>query len=419
MPVLIETLKNGCRIVAENNPQSASISLGIFAGVGSTSETKPIGGISHFIEHVTFKGTKKRSAFDIAHTLDAVGGRMNAFTSREYTCYYATVRDANTPLALDLLADIFNNSLYRQQDIKTEKGVILEEIKMYEDTPDELIHDFFAQTILGDHPMGRPIIGTVKSVSSIDHQAMIDYRKKFYAPDNVIVSIAGRLDPQKTIKMIKDYFDPLLGRKVRTKLPPAKILPKIKTLTKKTEQVHLCLGTNGISFHNDRRYCLSVLDCALGGTMSSRLFQEVREKRGLVYFIHSLPNFYADHGLWGVYAGTSPKNSAQVVELTLAELAKIKDKSITKKELATAKEHLKGSTVLELERNEEKMAWNGRSLFYYDRVIPVQETFDKISAVTPDDVQELAHDLFQKKYLTLAAIGPFDKKPVKFGTLDC
>lgn len=419
MAVLIEKLPNGCQLVAENNPQSASISLGIFVGAGSTSETKPSGGISHFIEHMTFKGTKKRSAFEIAHTLDAVGGRMNAFTSREYTCYYATVRDANTELALDLLADIFNNSLYRQTDIKTEKGVILEEIKMYEDTPDELIHDFFVQAILGDHPMGRPIIGTVASVKSIDHQAMMDYRKKFYAPDNVIISIAGKLDPAKTISRIKDHFGHLQGKKVTPKQPPARILPKIKTLTKKTEQVHLCLGTKGISYHNDQRYCLTVMDCILGATMSSRLFQEVREKRGLVYFIHSLPNYYSQNGLWGVYAGTSPANSKQVVELVLAELSKVKAKGITKKELATAQEHIKGSTVLELERNEEKMAWNGRSLYYYDRVIPLEETFKKISAVTLDDVQKLAHDLFHKKYLTLAAIGPFDHKPIKFKPLDC
>ncbi|MBN3032935.1 MAG: insulinase family protein [Candidatus Saganbacteria bacterium] len=406
------TLPNGLRIVTEEIPSMRSVAMGILAGAGSGNETESEAGLSHYIEHMMFKGTKKRSAYEIAHALDAVGGKMNAYTSKETTVYYAVVLDKHLDIEIDVLSDMLLNSLFDPGEMAVEKDVILEEIKMYEDTPDELIHDYFAGQILHGHPLGAPTIGHAGSVKALRRENIMDYINRFYSPGNMIISLAGDLPPN-VADLLKPYWEKLAGPKTACQHPHPDIKGGISLKRKKTEQTHLCLGTKGPSQLDDDRFAFALLDNIMGGSMSSHLFQEVREKRGLAYAIYSTASPFRDFGIAYTYAGASKENLTQVVDLILKEFSRMKKEGLSSAELARAKEYMKGTTVLGLESTAARMSYLMRSEFYYDRVVTIDETFEKIDKVTNDDIVRLANQYFIDQYLTLAVIGDMDELPIK------
>lgn len=398
-------LPNGMKLITENISEMRSVAMGIMAGVGSGQETDAQAGISHFIEHMAFKGTKKRTAFDIASELDGVGGKMNAYTSKEVTSYYAVVLDKHLDVAVDVLSDIYLNAVYEPKEMELEKGVIVEEIKMYEDSPDELIHDLFAEVILHDHPLARPTIGSEKTVRSVSRDDILDFMEHHYTPDNTIIALAGNVDHEQALKMIEPAFSKAQGNKIDLKLPVPTVKKASKLKYKKTEQVHICIGTEGPSQTSDDRYAFSVLDTVLGGSMSSHLFQEVREKRGLAYSIYSYNAALKDSGLYIVYSGTSKATFKQVIDLVVQEFSRAKKSGLTKKEIERSKEHIKGSLVLGLESTSARMGWLARSEFYYGRVLTFDEVFEKIDKVTSDDIIRVANKYIRDEDLTLTVIG--------------
>ncbi|MBI5700280.1 insulinase family protein [Candidatus Saganbacteria bacterium] len=410
-------LPNGLKVLSESIPSLRSAALGIVVGAGSADELQGEEGLTHFIEHMAFKGTPTRSAFQVASELDAVGGRLNAYTSKENTVYYAVVLERHLDVAVNVLTDIFLNPALRDSDINMEKSVILEEINMYEDTPDELIHDLFAQTILHGHPAGKPTLGNKESVSSFKQGSFSTYRNRLYRPDNVLISAAGDITHKEVLGLAEKLFKDFSGNKVSQKLGLPQIKGEIKVKHKKTEQVHLCLGTKGISQIDEDRYAFSILETILGGSMSSWLFQEIREKRGLAYSIYSTSQPMRDFGIFYVYSGTEKKNLEQVIELILKQLSKMKKEGMSKEELTRAKEHIKGGLVLGLESSSARMSYIAKSEYYHGRTITVEEIFEKVDKVTLDDIIRLATEYFVDKYLTLTILGDITESPVK--TLSC
>ncbi len=405
-------MPNGIRLLTEEIPSMRSVAIGLVVGAGSGDEGGSEAGISHFIEHMTFKGTAKRSAFEIAHALDAVGGKMNAYTSKEVTVYYAVILDQHIDIAIDVLCDMFRNSLFDPKEMETEKGVVLEEIKMYEDTPDELIHDYFAEQILHGHPLGQPTIGRADSVRAIGREDILRYRQRLYSPKNLIISLAGAI-PANVEERLAPYFADFKGIEVVQQKSLPQIKGTISLKQKKIEQAHLCLGVKGPSQTEEDRFAYSILDTILGGSMSSRLFQEVRERRGLVYSIFSTSLPFRDFGITYVYAGTSRQNLPQVVDLTLKEFTRIKKEGLTAGEINKAKEYIKGSMVLGLESTSSRMSYSSRSEFYHGRVITIDEIFEKVNKVTNEDILRLANQYFRDEYLTLAVIADMEELPVK------
>ncbi|MDI6731188.1 MAG: pitrilysin family protein [Candidatus Margulisbacteria bacterium] len=403
-------IENSLTLVTEEIASLRSVAMGVLVGTGSGSESEKESGISHFIEHMLFKGTTKRSAYDIAHALDAVGGKINAYTGKEFTMYYAVVLDKHIDVAIDVLSDIVVNSLYDDDAIELEKGVVLEEIKMYEDTPDELIHDYFAEKILHGHTLAKPIIGNEESVRAISRGEILNYLDRSYGPQNTVIALAGAV-PKDIVSRISKAFAGYKGIGVRGQYE----IPQIKggqyLKKKKTEQVHLCLGTKGVSQIEDDRYPYAVLDNILGGSMSSHLFQEVREKRGLVYSIYSTSSPFRDFGLSYVYAGTSAGSLEQVINLILLEFSQLKKEGISLAELDKARENLKGSLVLGLESTSSRMSWLAKSQMYHNRVQTIDEVFEKVDKVTNDDIIRMANDYFKDEYLTLAVIGDLGELP--------
>ncbi|OGC22983.1 hypothetical protein A2291_00835 [candidate division WOR-1 bacterium RIFOXYB2_FULL_42_35] len=405
-------LKNGLTILTEEISSLRSVSMGILVGTGVGNELTDEGGISHFIEHMNFKGTKQRSAFEIAHALDSVGGKMNAYTSKELTMYYAVVLDKHIDTAIDVLSDTLLNSVYDPKEMELEKGVVLEEIKMYEDSPDELVHDLFAEKILHGHPLGKPILGSNESVKSLSRETIREYLDRWYVPENTIVSLAGAI-PKDTAKRLEESLGNWQG-KHQPHVPDAMDFKgSLNLKKKKIEQVHLCLGVKGVSQVDEDRYPYAILDNILGGSMSSRLFQEIREKRGLAYSIFSTSSPYKKFGVAYVYAGISPKNLQQVVDLILKEFTGMKKNGVTKEELNRAREYLKGSLVLGLESTSARMSWLAKSQYYYGKTMTIDEIFAKVDKVTHDDIVRMANKFFRDEYLTLAVIGDMDKLPMK------
>jgi len=409
-------LDNGLTVLTENIESLRSVALGIVVGAGSGDELAGEEGLTHFIEHMAFKGTPKRSAFQIAKEFDAVGGKVNAYTSKEYTVYYSVVLDKHLDTASDILTDIFLNPALKDEDIEMEKGVIVEEINMYEDTPDDLIHDIFIQTVLHDHPIGKSTLGTKQSVSSFSKNSFLKYRSRLYRPNNVIVSAAGDVDHLDIVRMAESAFLGFLGKRKAAEIFIPQFKNETKVQKKKTEQVHLCLGTKGVSQLDEDRYTLSVLDTILGGSMSSWLFQEVREKRGLAYSIYSTAQPFRDFGIFYVYSGTEKKNVDQVVELILLQFNKMKKEGISIEELSRAKEHLKGGLVLSLESSSSRMSYIAKSEFYHKRAITVEEIFEKIDKISQGDIISLAEKIFDDKYLNLVVLGDVDKVSLSFAS---
>lgn len=402
-------LPNGVRIVSETIPYVKSVSLGVWIGSGSRSEQNDNHGISHFIEHLMFKGTERRSARDIAETVDAIGGQLNAFTAKEHTCYYMKVLDTHLELALDILSDMLLASKFAVEDIGREREVVLEEVHMYEDTPDELVHDIHLSKIWQSHPLGRNILGSKQSIAGFTRAMVVDYYRSFYTPDNIVIAAAGNVDHDMLVTMVMRFFGGMTGKKAIKSPQEPPVLSPVKTLQPKDiEQIHLCLGTLSVPQNSPDMYKIHILNNVLGGGISSRLFQSVREDRGLAYSIYSYQTNYSDTGLFTVYAGTRPANADEVVQLILANLSEMKHHGITADELKKSKEQLKGNLLLGLESSSSHMSRIGKMEITLGKFIPLDEVVEKIDKVTLADVKEVAGRLFKENLLCFTAVGPTD-----------
>jgi predicted Zn-dependent peptidase len=398
-------LPNGIRLVSEWIPHVRSVAVGVWVNTGSRFEPSDRGGISHFIEHLVFKGTESRSAEDIARAVDSVGGQMDAFTTKEHTCFYVTVLDEHLPLATDLLADILLHPRFNAADIEREKTVILQEFGMVEDTPDDIIHDFFAERVWPGHPLGRPILGDRKIVQTLDRDTLLDYFRKEYCPERITIAAAGHVRHEQLVDLLGSRFvDFHQARVLRTADPP--VLARCLALVERPlEQVHFVLGGLGLEQDAPERYALFLLNTIFGGSMSSRLFQVVREREGLVYSIHSGNVAFRDSGLFYVYAGTEPAHFRRVVDLTLKELRSLRADGVTDDELRRAKDHLKGSLMLSLESTGSRMTRIAKQELYFRRSFTFDEILADIERVSVEDMKILSERLLEGP-LSLVALGP-------------
>lgn len=401
------TLSNGLKIVCETIPYGRSVSLGVWTGTGSRNEEPQYNGVSHLIEHMMFKGTSRRSTRQIAEAIDAVGGQLNAFTTKEYTCYYAKVLDQHFQLGVDLLADMVTNSKFLPAEIEKEKSVVLEEIKSYEDSPDELIHDIFYNMVLKGHELGQSILGTPETIALLNQEILFDYLHKHYTPDNIVFAVAGNIQIDQVIAEVEGRFSRLHGKSERycSKLPGLQSTTYLKN--KDTEQVHLCIGGRGVSRKDPRKYAAVLLDSILGGSVSSRLFQRLREDEGLVYTTGTSHSSFLDTGVFTIYAGTSMANYERVVGLIREEIAKLQNRAVDERELNRAKEQLKGNLLLSLESTCNRMSRLAKMELFHDNLLTPEETVARIEAVTAGQVQELAVELLAEDQLITTAIGPF------------
>jgi len=378
-----DVLDNGLRILTEQMSQVRSISIGVWLTRGSRHETAERGGIAHFVEHMLFKGTASRSAEDIAQAIDSIGGQLDAFTAKEYASYYIKVLDEHLPLAIDILSDIVRNPAFGAEDVAREKKVVVEEIKMVEDTPDDLVHELFTQGFWENHPLGRPILGTKETVESFSAELLRDYFKGVYTAKNLIVSAVGNLEHAKVRDLVAEKFGSLT-----TPSPPAddeapRVVPKILVRNKELEQSHLCVGVSSYPQNHDDRYSSYVLNTLLGGSMSSRLFQNVREKRGLAYAVFSGLSAYRDAGSFTIYAGCSNEAVGEVLDLVVEELRTVKQAPVPEAELQRSKDHLKGSVMLSLENTASRMSHLARQEIYFDRQFGLDETLNGIEKGEP------------------------------------
>jgi predicted Zn-dependent peptidase len=405
LPIVRDVLDNGLRILTERMSQVRSISIGVWLTRGSRHETADRSGIAHFVEHMLFKGTKRRSAEDIAQAIDSIGGQLDAFTAKEYASYYIKVLDEHLPLALDILSDIVLNPAFNVEDVEREKKVIVEEIKMVEDTPDDLVHELFTQGFWENHPLGRPILGTRETVESFSMDTLRQYFVNTYTPANLIVSAVGNLEHARVRDLVAEKFGALAssGHPDREEAPH--VVPKILIRNKELEQSHLCLGTSSYPQNHDDRYSSYVLNTMLGGSMSSRLFQNVREKRGLAYAVFSSLSAYRDAGSFTVYAGCSNDAVGEVIDLVVEELRGVKQAPVSEAELRRAKDHLKGSLMLSLENTASRMSHIARQEIYFDRQFGLDETLQGIERVTVSEVQRVATDLFKDGSLSATVLG--------------
>ncbi len=401
-----EVLDNGLVLISERMPKIRSVALGVWLKRGSRHEIPEENGISHFIEHLLFKGTETRTAQDIALTIDSVGGQMDAFTTKEFTCFYFKVLDEHADIAIDLLSDIVRHPKFIPEEIEKERKVIFEEIKMVDDTPDELLYDIFSESFYGGHPLGRPIQGTIDSVSRMGQEQLIRFFIDSYRPGNLLITAAGNLDAGKLSEAIAGAFGSLASGETEPPPSPPPSRQRIAVREKKElGQLHICLGVPGLPMPDRRRYAAYLLNVVLGGTMSSRLFQLIREQRGLAYSVYSTINSFLDTGNMLVAAATSPESGREVVELVLGELRRIKDEPVEEKELQIAKDHLKGSLMLSLESSSSRMSNLARQEVYFGRQFTLNEVVQEIDRVTRDDVKQLALDLFDPSGCTLAVLG--------------
>lgn len=387
------TSNNGLRIVLEPVPTVRSVTIGIWVLTGSRNETEENSGISHFLEHMFFKGTKTRTAQQIAESFDSIGGQVNAFTSKEYTCYYARVLDTYKEYALEVLSDMFFHSTFPEDEVEREKKVVIEEIKMYEDSPDDHVHDLLSQASFGNHPLGRSILGTEQHVKSFSKQTLLDHIQTFYTPNNVVVSVAGNIDPS-FIQTIEKHFNQFnLTQKEITRTKPEFMHESI-TKNKDTEQAHLCLGFKGLAISDEKIPGMMIVNSVLGGGMSSKLFQEIREKRGLAYSVFSYHTSYLDSGLLAIYAGTN-KEQLTVLQTTIKDtIDALVENGLTEKELANSKEQLKGNIMLSLESTNSRMSRNGRNELLLKRHRSLDDIIEEIDTVEQSTINEVITQSF-------------------------
>jgi len=399
-------LPNGLRIITEEIEHVRSAAIGLWIGAGSRDEREGYEGISHFIEHMFFKGTEKRTARALAESLETVGGQLNAFTTKEYTCYYAKILDEDLDLAIDVLSDMFFHSLYDEKEIEKEKKVVIEEIKMYEDSPDELIHDLFSEYVWNDHPLGKPILGTEESINALTRDKILFFLSEHYAPDNIVIAVAGKIVHQDVVDKLSAQFGTFKrgGRRVLEGTPTGQTIERYQK--KDTEQMHVLLGVPGLGQDDEDIYAMHIFNNILGGGLSSRLFQGIREQRGLAYSVYSYHSTYVDTGLFAIYAGTSPNNTKEVVECILQELINIKQQGITVGELERTKAQIKGGLYLGLEAVSSRMSRLGKTELTYNRVLLPEEVIGKLEKVTLEDVSRLMGRLWQKEKTSIMTLGP-------------
>ncbi len=413
-------LPGGLRVVTESLPAVRSVALGIWVGVGSRDEDEAHAGATHYLEHLLFKGTRRRTALEISAEMDAVGGEMNAFTAKEYTCYYARVLDADLPLAIDVLIDMVTSSLIEPKDVDAERNVVLEEIAMNEDDPSDSVHEAFTTKLFGDTPLGRPILGTVDSINAITREQIFEHYRARYTPPHLVVSAAGNLDHDTLVAAVQAAFSPVLADFVGAVPAPPRLRDAgglwdgygpaagsgVKLISRPIEQANLIIGCEGLSRTDERRFALGVLNAALGGGMSSRLFQEVREKRGLAYSVYSFASQHADTGLWGIYAGCLPSKADEVLSICSAEVTKVIESGLTDAELDRGKGQVRGGIVLGLEDPSSRMTRIGKAELVYPNLEPVDEILAAIDAVTHDDIRAIAAEVLSRPKV-LAVVGPF------------
>jgi predicted Zn-dependent peptidase len=415
-----ELLPNGLLVLSEEMRHIRSISIGIWIKTGSRDELPESNGISHFVEHMVFKGTKTRSAADIARQVDSIGGNMDAFTGKETICFNIKVLDEHLPIALDILSDLVLNPTFTPKDISREKGVILEEIKMDEDNPDYLVHEIFTQNFWKDHPLGKPILGTKETVRSFEQEKLFDFYRQRFAPNNMIISAAGNLNHAKFVELIRERFAGLAAVPNGFHQPAPAVTPRIITRNKKSlEQVQLCLGVPSHPISYEKRYVSYVLNTVLGGGMSSRLFQKIREEQGLAYAIYSDLNPYRDTGCLTVGAGTSLESTPKVVDSVLAEFRELKSAPIPAEELRRAKDQLKGSLMLSLESSTSRMSNLARQQMYFERFFTMDETIEQIEAVRAEEVSEMSGQLFNRDQIAVTVLGNLDGLKLSRENLVC
>jgi predicted Zn-dependent peptidase len=406
-------LPGGLRVISESVPGVRSVSFGIWVGVGSRDETPALSGASHYLEHLLFKGTKRRDALDISAALDEVGGELNAFTTKEYTCYYARVLDVDAPIAVDVVCDMVTSSVLASNEVDNERGVILEEIAMHDDDPGDSVHDEFASLVWPADPLGRPVLGSTATIQAMSRAAIARYYRRRYRPDQLVITAAGNIDHAKLLRLVKKAFDGVeLDESAQPAPPRAGRRPPAFTVGsavrhRPTEQANLVLGCAGMPRSDDRRFALGVLNAAVGGGMSSRLFQSVRERHGLAYSVYSFASHYADAGMFGVYAGCHPRRISQVLELSRSELQAVAAHGLTRAELERGRGSMRGGFVLGLEDTGSRMSRLGKSELVYGELMTIDEVLAAIDAVTLDDVHEIAAELFEQP-TSLAVIGPYD-----------
>jgi predicted Zn-dependent peptidase len=404
--VVREVLDTGLRLITEAMPQVRSVTIGVWLMRGSRHESDAQGGIAHFVEHMLFKGTDTRSAEVIAQAIDSIGGQLDAFTAKEYASYYIKVLDEHLPVAVDLLSDIVMRPSFANEEIAREKKVILEEIKMVEDTPDDLVHELFTQHFWEGHPLGRPILGTKETVEGLTAATLRDYFSGAYVATNMIVSAAGNLDHARVRDLVSTAFESLSRAGESFSDVPPRVVPQVVMRTKELEQSHVCLGTNSYPQSHEDRYVSYILNTVLGGSMSSRLFQNVREKRGLAYAVFSGLSAYRDAGNITIYAGCANEAVDEVIDLCVEELRGMKRSPVPDSELRRAKDHLKGSLMLSLENTASRMSHLARQEIYFDRHFGLDETLAGVERVSADDVRRVAADLFSDGSLAATVLGP-------------
>ncbi|MGB9715025.1 MAG: M16 family metallopeptidase [Thermodesulfovibrionales bacterium] len=407
-----EYLSNGIPVVMEPLRNMRSVAIGIWVKVGSRNEPFDKNGISHFLEHMFFKGTHKRTAKDIAVEIDSLGGELNAFTSKENTTFYIKILDEYIEKGVELLSDIFLHSTFPEEDIEKEKRIIKEEIKMVEDTPDDYIHDLFNQTVWGNTGLGRSVLGRRDTVKSFTREDLILHIKKYYGVKDVIIACAGNFEPESLLMILNKYLGNLRRGSEPEKDSPPVFNTKIEVFHKELSEAHVCMGVEGIPQNSEERYSLSVLNTILGAGVSSRLFQEIREKRGLAYSIYSFVSSYFDTGIWGIYAGVGRKRVHELVELILKETDSLKD-TVTEVELERAKKHLKGNIILGLESTGSRMNNIARQEIYYGRYYSPKEVMKEIDSIKLNQIQELAEKLLRREAFSITVYGPVYEKDLK------
>ncbi|HEV7242003.1 MAG TPA: pitrilysin family protein [Thermoanaerobaculia bacterium] len=405
-PIFKTVLPSGLTVIVETLPYVRSVAFGYYLRTGSAVESEEHGGASHFLEHLVFKGTQHRTTAEIAKVIDILGGDVDAFTGKEYTSFYAHVLDEQVPTALDLLTEIVTSPRFNPDDVEMERGVILEEIKMVEDTPDDLVHEIFVTAFWPDHPLGRPILGTEETIASLQRAKIIEHYQETFQPSNVIFAASGNVKPEDLLPFLEKHF-PVMDREPfrREWSAPTPHQHVIIREKKELEQVHLCLGSRGYPQQGHERYAAALLNAVLGSGMSSRLFQRIREQEGLVYSIASYHNGYLHGGYQAVYAACAPKNVRRVLDSTLAELRKIRNEGATPDELSRAKLHLKGSILLSLESTTSRMSGIARQEYYFGRQYSPDEIIEHIDAVTLDDLQAAARTVVDPESLSLTMLG--------------
>ena len=406
-------LKNGIRIITERLDHYRSVSLGIWVGAGSRDEDAGTNGISHFIEHMIFKGTRNRSNLQLAKELDAIGGLSNAFTSKEYTCFHSKVLDKHFAVLADIMSDIFLNSVFDPEHIDKERQVILQEISMVEDSPEEQIHEIFNNLYWVNHPLGMSILGTDETVGAINRDELLDHKRQFYSPSRIIISVAGNIDHERVVDFFKPIFESIEYGEPIPPLTSPKINQTVLCHYKPLEQVHICLGGKAPNLLNNMRFASTILNTILGGNMSSRLFQEIREKRGLAYSIYSFISAYIDTGILGICAGTDPREVNNVLDVINIEIKKIKEGHITETDLSEAKEHLIGGILLGSENTDSRMLRLAKNEYLFNRYITYEEVVESLQGVRVDEVVQCAREAFTSGNTSLVTLGPFKEDEMR------